>query len=76
MNEELDLAAVLEKLRWLRLAGMAQALPGLLERARKDNLTPLQIADALAEYEKTHQERRRTSHPRRTFRRDQHRRWL
>lgn len=52
MKEDLDLAAVLEKLRWLRLPGMAHALPDLLERARKDNLTPLQIADALAEYEK------------------------
>ena len=52
MKEQLDLAAVLGKLRWLRLPGMAHALEDLLERARKDNLTPLQIADALAEYEK------------------------
>ena len=52
MKEELDLAAVIEKLRWLRLPGMAHALECLLERARKDNLTPLEIADALAEYEK------------------------
>ncbi len=52
MKNELDLAAVLEKLRWLRLPGMTRALEGLIARARKDNLTALEIADALAEAEK------------------------
>lgn len=49
---DLDLAAVIEKLRWLRLPGMARALEPLLARAAKKNLTPLEIADALAEAEK------------------------
>lgn len=52
MKSELDLAAVLAKLKWLRLPGMARELEALLARARKDNLTPLQIADALADAEK------------------------
>jgi len=49
---DLDLAAVIEKLRWLRLPGMARALETLLERAAKNNMTPLEISDALAEAEK------------------------
>ena len=52
MKDELDLAAVTAKLRWLRLPGMARALEALVARARKDNLTPLEIVDALAEEEK------------------------
>lgn len=52
MKEELDLAAVIAKLRWLKLPGMARALEGLVERARRDNLTPLEIVDALCEEEK------------------------
>ena len=49
---DLDLAAVTEKLRWLRLPGMVRILAELIERARKDNLTPLEIVDALCEEEK------------------------
>lgn len=52
MKEEVDLAAVIAKLRWLKLPGMARALESLVERARKDNLTPLEIIDALCEEEK------------------------
>lgn len=52
MKNELDLAAVMEKLRWLRLPGMVRALEALVERARKNNLTPLEIVDALCEEEK------------------------
>lgn len=52
MKHEVDLAAVIAKLRWLRLPGMARALEALVERARKDNLTPLEIVDALCEEEK------------------------
>jgi hypothetical protein len=52
MKEDVDLAAVLEKLRWLRLPGMARALVNLIERARTDNLTPLEIVDSLCEDEK------------------------
>jgi len=52
VKDELDLAAIIEKLRWLRLPGMARGLDKLIERARTDNLTPIQIVDALAEEEK------------------------
>ena len=48
---ELDHAAVLEKLRGLRLPGMVRTLAQLLERARQDNLTALEIVDALCEEE-------------------------
>ena len=40
MKNDIDLGAVMEKLRWLRLPGMTRALEGICERARKDNLTP------------------------------------
>ena len=49
---DLDLAAVLAKLRWLRLPGMARAIEALLARAAKTNMTALEIANALAEAEK------------------------
>lgn len=52
MKNEIDLAAAMEKLRWLRLPGMSRSLEGLVERARKTNLTPLEIIDALCEEEK------------------------
>lgn len=52
MKDELDLAAVLEKLRWLRMPGMARALETILARAAKLNMSPLQLVDALAEAEK------------------------
>lgn len=51
-SSEVDLAAVLEKLKWLRLPGMGRALEPLLQRAAKHNLTPLQVVDALAEEER------------------------
>jgi DNA replication protein DnaC len=51
-KQELDLAAVTEKLRWLRLPGMARTVEPLIERARRDNLTPLEIVDALCDEEK------------------------
>ena len=46
---DLDLAAVIEKLRWLRLPGMARIVAELVERARNDNLVPIEIVDALCE---------------------------
>jgi DNA replication protein DnaC len=49
---DLDLAAVIAKLRWLKLPGMARTIEELLARAVKDNMTPLEIADALAEAER------------------------
>ena len=41
-QEPPQLALLVEKLRWLRLPGMAAAVKDLIERAAKDNLTPLQ----------------------------------
>src|SRR5688572_19727069 len=52
MKTELDLAAVSATLKWLRLPGMARVVENLADRARKENLTPLEIVDALCEEEK------------------------
>jgi DNA replication protein DnaC len=52
VKNELDLAAVIAKLRRLKLPGMARALEALVERAKNENLTPLEIVDALCEEEK------------------------
>lgn len=41
-----------QKLRWLRLPGMAQLLPSLLEQARQDNLTTLDVIDRLCDEER------------------------
>jgi DNA replication protein DnaC len=43
---------VMEKLRWLRLPGMARTLKDITERAGKENLSALEIADLLADEEK------------------------
>ena len=47
-----QLEVLVEKLRWLRLPGMAAAAKDLLERAAKDNLTPIAIIDRLCDAEK------------------------
>lgn len=41
-----------QKLRWLRLPGMVQLLPQLLEQARQDNLTTLDVIDRLCDEER------------------------
>lgn len=41
-----------QKFRWLRLPGMAQLLPQLLEQARQDNLTTLDVIDRLCDEER------------------------
>jgi DNA replication protein DnaC len=46
----LDVAC--EKLRWLRLPGMAEQLGPLLDKAAKDNLTILDVVDRLCDEEK------------------------
>jgi DNA replication protein DnaC len=43
---------LIEKLRWLRLPGMATIVKDLLERASKDNLTPAALIDRLCDGEK------------------------
>jgi DNA replication protein DnaC len=50
-NEDL-LALVLGKLKWLRLPGMHEVLAALLEKARKDNLSPLELVSRLCDEEK------------------------
>lgn len=52
MSDDVDLAAVIAKLRWLKLPGMARAVEGLLARAARENMTALAVVDALAEEEK------------------------
>lgn len=41
-----------QKLRWLRLPGMVQLLPQLLEQAGQDNLTTLDVIDRLCDEER------------------------
>jgi len=49
-NDLLEL--VLGKLRWLRLPGMARGLADLVERARRENLSALEVVDRLADEER------------------------
>ncbi|HPA81825.1 MAG TPA: ATP-binding protein [Thermoanaerobaculales bacterium] len=53
MKDDDLLELTLDKLRWLRLPGMAQDLPALLERARRENLSVLATVSALADAEKS-----------------------
>lgn len=59
MKKEDKLALLIEKLRWLRLSGMLESLPDILNTASKKNLTALDVLDRLADEEK--QSRRRRS---------------
>jgi DNA replication protein DnaC len=52
MRETDQLGIVVEKLRWLRLPGMATGLPALLQRASKKNMTALDVLSELADEEK------------------------
>jgi DNA replication protein DnaC len=53
MKDGKDLVSLVhEKLRWLRLPGMAAVLRDLLATASKDNLTAVQVVDRLADEEK------------------------
>lgn len=52
MKAELDLSAVIDKLRWLKLPGMARGVEALVARAAKNNMSPLELIDALAEEER------------------------
>jgi len=51
-DDTLDL--LLQKLRLLRLHGMVQLAPSLLEKAAKDNLTALDVAHRLCDDERAH----------------------
>jgi DNA replication protein DnaC len=52
MKDDDRLALLIEKLRWLRLPGMADLVASLLARAAKDNLTTVEILDRLCDEEK------------------------
>jgi DNA replication protein DnaC len=52
MKDNDKLSLLIEKLRWLRLPGMAAALPHLLEEAKKRNQTILDVTHALCDEEK------------------------
>ena len=52
MKNDDVLALLVDKLRWLRLPGMATTLPDLLERAASDNLTIPEVLHRLCDEEK------------------------
>jgi len=52
MKDDDVVAMLVEKLRWLRLPGMAEALPAILARAAKDNLTVVDVVHRLCDEEK------------------------
>jgi DNA replication protein DnaC len=52
VNKDDKLALLSQKLRALRLIGMADAVAEVLERAAKDNLTTLDVIDQLADEER------------------------
>jgi DNA replication protein DnaC len=51
-TDDASVDVLVEKLRWLRLPGMAAALPDLLQRAAKDNLTVAAVISRLCDEEK------------------------
>lgn len=50
--EESDVEVLAEKLRWLRLPGMARAIKDLLDRAASENLTVANVVSRLCDEEK------------------------
>jgi len=52
MKDDDVIALLVEKLRWLRLPGMAEALPAVLARAAKDNLAVTDVVHRLCDEEK------------------------
>jgi len=52
MKHEDLIALLVEKLRWLRLPGMAKIAPALLAQAAEDNLTALDVAHRFCDEEK------------------------
>lgn len=51
-NEESNVEVLVEKLRWLRLPGMARVITDLLERAASENLTVASVVSRLCDEEK------------------------
>ena len=52
MKNDDSIELLIEKLRWLRLPGMAQMIKALIAQATKENLTALDVAHRLADEEK------------------------
>lgn len=52
MKEDDEIELTLEKLKWLRLPGMARTLRELLTKAAAENLTPCQVLSRLCDEEK------------------------
>lgn len=52
MKDEDDIELTLEKLKWLRLPGMARTLKELLDKAAKENLTTSDVIGRLCDEEK------------------------
>jgi DNA replication protein DnaC len=52
MKNEDSIELLIEKLRWLRLPGMAQMIKALIAQATKENLTALDVVHRLADEEK------------------------
>ena len=52
MKDDDDIDLLLEKLRWLKLPGMARAVRDLFAEAARKNLTPLDVANRLCDEEK------------------------
>lgn len=52
MKDEDSISLLVEKLRWLRLPGMAALLPALVEQAAAENLTSIDVVDRLADEER------------------------
>ncbi len=52
MKDKDSLELLLEKLRWLRLPGMARIVAELLEQSGKKNLSPLEVLQRLCDEEK------------------------
>lgn len=52
-SERTELELLLEKLRWLRLPGMARAVESLLAQAARDNLTAAEVIHRLCDEERS-----------------------
>lgn len=52
MKDDDVIALLVEKLRWLRLPGMAETLPAIMARAAKDNLSVVDVVHRLCDEEK------------------------
>jgi len=52
MKSDATLALLVQKLRWLKLPGMAQLVPALLDHAAKDNLTVPDVLHRLCDEER------------------------